>query len=470
MSSDMLKIAKKQHKITLALITTAILLSLTTVHAQSIAQTVAGRILIQVEKNGEAWYVNADGSKRYFLGRPADAFNVMKELGIGISNADLRKISVGIINNTNSDTDSDGLDDQLEVALGTSYISADSDGDGFNDYDEVLNDFDPLGVGSLPIDKNFTSKLLGKIFLQVERNGEAWYVNPADGKRYFLSRPADAFNIMRSLGLGISNDDLDNITAYTPDYLLRQMEVEMQALINIKRAENGLPALIWNDELANVAREHSDNLASENAKFTGMGVTCSYSFIHHEGTDFGLYHNNRLNNRGIYYFDKTSENIAIIPGASFNYTYLLGDTIIDELNFCRNQHEAWNEEFKAEIEAAKDEEKILIINNEISRREQAFAQGREINVSKINWLSQTELAERTVEGWMNSPGHRANIIDADVTEAGIGAAYINGSVISTQVFIRRVDCGYKGAACCEKEPNYVFCYLPYACANNSVCQ
>jgi hypothetical protein len=45
----------------------------------------------------------------------------------------------------------------------------------------------------------------------VEAHGEAWYVNPADGKRYFLGRAADAYNIMRFLGLGITNKDFGNL-------------------------------------------------------------------------------------------------------------------------------------------------------------------------------------------------------------------------------------------------------------------
>jgi len=56
---------------------------------------VNGRILIQTEKNGEAWYVSPVNEKRYYMGRPADAFQLMRNLGLGISNTDLRKIEVG---------------------------------------------------------------------------------------------------------------------------------------------------------------------------------------------------------------------------------------------------------------------------------------------------------------------------------------------------------------------------------------
>ena len=58
---------------------------------------------------------------------------------------------------------------------------------------------------------SLVDSLKGRILLQVEQHGEAWYVNPTDNKRYYLGRPDDAFEIMRSFGLGITNNDLDQI-------------------------------------------------------------------------------------------------------------------------------------------------------------------------------------------------------------------------------------------------------------------
>lgn len=75
-----------------------------------------------------------------------------------------------------------------------------------------------FGVGlliSMPIltfaATNLASKLSGKILLQVESKGEAWYVNPSDGKRYYMANGNEAYNIMRKLGLGITNKDLNQI-------------------------------------------------------------------------------------------------------------------------------------------------------------------------------------------------------------------------------------------------------------------
>lgn len=121
-------------------------------NAQGLAGRLKGKILLQVESKGEAWYVNPDNEKRYYLGRPADAFNVMRELGLGVSNKDF----------------------------------------------DLWNNKAP-------------NRLLGKILLKVEDSGKAYYVNPADLKMHFLGRPADAFRVMRELGLGIGDDNLSEI-------------------------------------------------------------------------------------------------------------------------------------------------------------------------------------------------------------------------------------------------------------------
>lgn len=131
------------------------LFNLNPAFSSNIEKRLSGRILIQVEKNGEAWYLNPENNFRYFLGRPADAFSLMRELGLGINE---------------------------------------------NNY----NIFKNQGA----------SHLAGRILLRVEANGEAYYVNPLDNKLYFLNRPADAFQIMRNFGLGITNNDLYQISEY----------------------------------------------------------------------------------------------------------------------------------------------------------------------------------------------------------------------------------------------------------------
>jgi len=53
--------------------------------------------------------------------------------------------------------------------------------------------------------------LKGKIILKVEDAGRAYYVHPQTKRMHFLGRPDDAFQVMRELGLGISNSDFDNL-------------------------------------------------------------------------------------------------------------------------------------------------------------------------------------------------------------------------------------------------------------------
>ncbi len=123
-----------------------------------------GRILIQVEGKGEAWYVRPDTNRRVFMGRPQDAFSLMRMLGTGITTKNLEKIPKA-----------DG------VSMST------------------------------PPARAFAKKHAGKIFLDIEKKGQAWYIHPKELKRYFLGRPKDAFEVMRKTGAGILNKDLNLI-------------------------------------------------------------------------------------------------------------------------------------------------------------------------------------------------------------------------------------------------------------------
>jgi hypothetical protein len=182
------------------------------VSAQGFSSSLSGKILLQVQAKGEAWYVNPNDNKRYYLGRPNDAFALMRALGVGITNDNLNKIQIGDGNLAGAvDADGDGLSDALEDSLGTDKNKADTDGDSYNDKTEILNGYDPFGAGRLSLDNEFARIQKGKIFLQVQKNGEAWYVNPNDNKRYFLGWPQDAFNLMQKFGLGVTNGDLDKI-------------------------------------------------------------------------------------------------------------------------------------------------------------------------------------------------------------------------------------------------------------------
>ncbi len=176
---------------------------------------VRGHILLQVEERGEAWYVTPEKGERIYLQTPYWAYNIMRSQGVGISSSNLDKIPVGVLPTTLEDTDGDGLHNLLEEALRTNSHSKDSDGDGYDDYLEIINGYNPHGRGKMGIDMFFAKKQVGKILLDVEHKGEAWYVNPQDVRRYYLGRPADAFEVMKKLGLGITNKNLELISIHS---------------------------------------------------------------------------------------------------------------------------------------------------------------------------------------------------------------------------------------------------------------
>lgn len=125
------------------------------------------------------------------------------------------------------------------------------------------------------------------------------------------------------------------------------MEKEVLSLVNKVRAENGLSALTWADDVANVARAHSRDMINR-------------SFFSHTNPD-GQSPFDRLKNSGISY-RTAAENIA-------------------------------------------------------------YGQ---------------KTAEAVMNSWMNSSGHKANILNKNVKEIGVGAVRNqNGTVYWTQMFVAR---------------------------------
>jgi uncharacterized protein YkwD len=122
-------------------------------------------------------------------------------------------------------------------------------------------------------------------------------------------------------------------------------------LVNQRRAEAGLPLLNWNDNVADVARVHSENMANN-------------KFFSHTGVD-GKRVSDRANSMGVKRWRSLGENIA------------------------------YNRGFKSPLESA-------------------------------------------VQSWMNSSGHRDNILKSDWQESGIGVTVTaDGTYYFTQVFLKK---------------------------------
>ncbi len=179
---------------------------------ESLVKRLAGRILLQTETLGQAWYLDPITSQRYYLADGQSSYEALRKFGLGIKDSDLAKIPVGLESRfTMTDTDQDGLPDKLEEALSTDPTIADTDNDGFSDGEEIKNGFNPNGTDKLVYSTSLVNRLKGRIVLQTESRGEAWYINPVDGHRYYLANGEAAYQIMRYLSLGITNQNIQKI-------------------------------------------------------------------------------------------------------------------------------------------------------------------------------------------------------------------------------------------------------------------
>jgi uncharacterized protein YkwD len=230
-----------------------------------------------------------------------------------------------------------------------------------------------------------------------------------------------------------------------------EMERNLFDMVNDEREAQGLTSLLWNDEVASVAREHSEDLAVENRPLTEFDLSCHRPFIHHEGFDFGLYHDDRLNYRGIYYFSSSGENIFITSAWSSIESYV----------------EEYPEPCPSEtsvVQPYNDSDDVLA---ELEALTEYVQTADRIEWTTVEWQDQDEIERFIVDGWMGSPGHRELILDLDFNEAGVGVAKVNDFYIATQVFIKRVDCGYETGPCCEAEGYYPSCYGTLQCRNST---
>ncbi|MFH1839227.1 MAG: SH3 domain-containing protein [Patescibacteria group bacterium] len=140
-----------------------------------LTERVKGYILLQVESVGEAWYVHPEDGKRYYMKDGAAAYNMMRYFGLGVSNKDMSKIQAG--------------------------------------------------------DWTLRNRLRGKIVLQVELHGEAYYIHPKDATVHYLKDGKEAYRIMRELSLGITNKDLSVLPTKNFDSYIAEREAKIVAAI-----------------------------------------------------------------------------------------------------------------------------------------------------------------------------------------------------------------------------------------------
>jgi len=150
------------------------------------------------------------------------------------------------------------------------------------------------------------------------------------------------------------------------------LEKQIHTLVNRERQKHSLVQLEWNDALAGIARKHSNDMELRK------------------------------------YFDHYSPE-----GHDFSYRY---------------RHEGFQCAIRVDNTIYAGAENIALNN-------------RYASVTRVNgeafyeWNSKDTIAETTVQGWMNSPGHRKNILMPHWRSEGIGVVFgPDGTIAITQNF------------------------------------
>lgn len=177
---------KLSYYISLIVVTGGLLfVSVSSVQAASLSQRLSGRILLQVQSHGEAWYINPRDNKRYYLGTPAETLTTIRQLAVGLS--------------------------ETEFAGWKNGAPAWAD---------------------------------GHLYLRVKSHGEAYYVNQT-GHWYYLGRPIDAWQLLKKQGIGISNSDLVKIPAALSSLSVSNNPVSQASAITTSYTFNHASTFSW---------------------------------------------------------------------------------------------------------------------------------------------------------------------------------------------------------------------------------
>jgi len=181
---------------------------------QKFAERYAGTMFLDVENHGRLWYVDPASKNRFYFENGEAALNIGSRLAIGITYEDIQKIPVGVPDKLYnlSDSDSDGLPDRLEAALGSDPNNSDTDGDGYSDKQELNNGYNPGNNEKYYYDQKLINRLEGKMLLQVSgpnSHGEIWYIK--DGQKWYGGTEDSMYEIMKARSLGAKPSDIRKI-------------------------------------------------------------------------------------------------------------------------------------------------------------------------------------------------------------------------------------------------------------------
>ncbi|MGA2367890.1 MAG: CAP domain-containing protein [Dehalococcoidia bacterium] len=165
-----------------------------------------------------------------------------------------------------------------------------------------------------------------------------------------------------------------------PQIVISALEENIHQLINVERTKAGLSSLALDTNLSNVARNHSIDMAERN-------------YFEHD-TPEGVTPVERCKRGGV----KISETLSSTVGNTSYFNLGCAENIFQG-NLVKSTH---------------------------------YINGK---YSYSDYNTQEEIAKQTVTGWMNSTGHRENILTPYWKQEGIGVSISeNGEVYVTQDF------------------------------------
>jgi len=195
-----------------------------------------------------------------------------------------------------------------------------------------------------------------------------------------------------------------------PELDISKIELLVHEKINIQRTQQGLSSLELDQQISDIARMHSQDMAKNNyfshTSLSGeepwdRGDPYGYKTC---GTTEALALQKKYDELSIQYekYPRTVSNQAQYQQAMSLYNQL--NTISSQLESLGNSGQLFGG-LAENISQNWIYESILYVNG----------------IPNYKWNNEEKLAEQTVNGWMNSPGHRKNILSGFHSE-GIGVA------------------------------------------------
>lgn len=211
-----------------------------------------------------------------------------------------------------------------------------------------------------------------------------------------------------------------------PTYDIPAIARGVQDSINVIRASNGLVNLAWDDQLAQAALNHSLDQAADNIEITSPDLICHYPLIRHEGIRGGYSLGDRLRLGGVSY-RSAGENIVMFSLAKdLVFQYQVG-----------NPPPECPEVPKFTPGSGTQEERLALYNNVLSLSREAVQGLEPVDWIRKNWRTNEEVIDKAATLWMNSDGHRANILRSSFNFGGIGISKVNDYLIITHNFAGR---------------------------------